>query len=504
MFWRIRYAPDQAFIEYLTDSKTLVAGSVLDGTAFIDYFPHDNTAPFLSGPVRDGIMYGLDMVPAGRFANNLYRWPTFSPGDPETSAVDYNFIGSINLKSYNTNGSQFPANWTVQDHPDNPIDLPWSLEIGCTRCGCVDGITWPNIDNWHYDPANYYTGTVAIDPESSTLVSTRVTGCCQSITANDLQSLYWPGDEAEPNHAATCPPDCVVWVSDVWPTIGLLTTGGGARSIPGASLPSDAPDHPAVAIAAAGGAVAQLDGWSGKILDQDVARASRGDSASIDNVDCIWLVNVYSIYSTLSDTTISYGMTASSVQWLVDWLALPNKTLIIDAPWKHVDWSHASAPSLAAGYKVGAGNQFLTWIGSSLSLYAVDVYSPSGFVVDSCDCVSTQLHSLAPDAETLFSGDRPGDGLNNPIGITGGGVISHITMGITGGTTLYELDCVMRPFGASGSTQQTHPCVAVEDLVNGSRIITGSISIDSKVNGELDVGLIHVPQIGNMIARAVA
>lgn len=520
LFWRIRYAPDQAFIEYLTDTLTVVDGSTYDGSAFIDSFPHDIDSPILSGPVRDGIMYGLDMVPAGRLVNNIYRWPTFSPGDPYTAAADHSFIGSIDLKNYNQNGSPYPGNWTGQHHPDNPIAVPWVLEIGCSRCGCLDGITWPSHDNWHYSPRVLYGGgNGAIDPENSTLISTHVEGCCQSITADDLESAYWPGDEAEPSHAAICPPDCIVWNSDVRViTNPSFTGGGGARSIPGKSFPSDAPSHPAKTLADAGGTVAELYGWHGTLNGTDVTRAARGDSADIDNVNCLYLVNPYYTADFMQGSMWSYPHGSADLQWVRDWLSLGNKTLLIDTPWRHLDsetetWADSSSGT-SISYQPSIANRFLGWLGSSLSLYQIpdSNVSPqpaSWKYINGYTCQSTATHDLAPDAETLFvSGYTTGSGYQN-LSMPGGGIISPAyPMGISGGDAIYEADCLMHTniLGQSGlvTTYETHPCVAVEEFANGNRIIATSLSFNNLVSHEAYSGLAHIPGIGGMIARAIA
>ena len=519
LFWRIRYSPDQAFIEYLTDSLTVVDGSTYDGSAFIDSFPHDIDSPILSGPVRDGIMYGLDMVPAGRMANNIYRWPTFSPGDPYTATADHSFIGSIDLKNYNQNGSPYPGNWTGQDHPDNPIDLPWVLEIGCSRCGCLDGITWPSHDNWHYSPRVLYGGgNGAIDPTNSTLISTHVEGCCQSITADDLESAYWPGDEAESSHAAICPPDCIVWNSDVRViTNPSFTGGGGARSIPGKSFPSDAPSHPAKTLADAGGTVAELHGWHGTLNGTDVARAARGDSADIDNVNCLYLVNPYYTADFMQGSMWSYPHSSADLQWVRDWLSLGNKTLLIDTPWRHLDsetetWADSSSGT-AISYQTNIANRFLGWLGSSLSLYQIPDSNVSPVVyglkfINGYTCQSTTTHELAPDAETLFvSGYTTGSGYQH-LYMPGGGLITPLyPMGISGGDAIYEADCRMWTTTEAGPfivTDETHPCVAVEEFANGNRIIATSLSFDNLVSHEGASGLAHIPGIGGMIARAIA
>ena len=509
--WRIRNNPDQDFLEYLTDTKTLVAGSELNGTAFINYMPFTNAAAIHSGPVRDGIMYGLDMVPAGRAAANIYRWPgplPFVQQDPLTAAVDHNFVGTADLKSYNTNGNPFPANWTVQDHPDNPIAIPWALEIGCARCGCLDSITWPAHADWHYDPWVPYGGVggglTATDPDNSTLVSPNVAGCCQDITPDDLESVYWPGDSAEPDHSPVCPPDCIVWLSDML-AMGdpRLISGGGVRSIPGKSLPLDADDHPALQLATSIGSVVQLTGWTGLSNGTSAARSATGSDAAISNVDCIWLVNPYYTAQGMGDFTRSWNMAAGDVQWLIDWLALGGKTLIVDTPWKHTSnpptWSN---PPGNLNWRPEFGNEFLGFLGSSLSLYDID---DDLRVVYQLDCESTELHPLAPDPELIFSGNLALPA--NYVQINNG-TLTLPPMGLTGGTTIYEHNCVMRATDLSGNpgelTNETHPCIAIEDMGNGSNLITGSISIEGQSGAASGVGLANVPGIGNMIARIPA
>ena len=520
MLWRIRYNPDQAFIEWLADNKILTSGSYLNGTFFVDFFPFTSEAAFFSGPVRDGIIYGLDSVPAGR--------DPVHPGDPYADSVNPYFDGGYSLKYYNTNGSAFPVNWTVEDWPTNPVAIPWVLELGCARCPCLDAVSWPDHTRFFYDPEVSFSpldpggiGSAAVDPEASTLTSETTDGSCQAITDDDLQSIFWPGDEAEPDHSATCPPDCIVWVSDMWPLAPLLLlygVAGGARSIPGASFPSDAPPHPALALAAAGGTAVQLDGWSGRFAGDDVARAARGDSAAIANVDCIYLVDVYNTFGAMQQYTWSYSLAESDVEWLVDWLDLGGKTLIVDAPWKHVSSTFAQGanPSGLDQPNISIGNDFLGWLGSSLSLYAIEDGHSPGYpyrALVSLDCVSTESHALAPVPETLFSGVGWPEGSSRltAVPLAGGGSIDPVVTGISGGSALYEYNCVIRTVvaplqtgpGAASDGDETHPVIAVEELGNGSRIIAGSISISSKVHAEERRGLSHVPGIGNLIVRSV-
>lgn len=527
LLWRIRYNPDRAFMEYLVDTKTIYMGDEYQGIGFVSYFPFSNAAAIHSGPIRDGIMYGLDMVPAGNFPLNIYRWPTWPPPNGLISVydrpVDRYFQGSANLYAYNTNGSPFPASWTRQDHPDNPVSIPWALEVGCARCIDNASVSWPDHTDWHYDHLTDYGGIPSpADPVIPTVVGTPVDGSCQAVTDNDLQSIYWPGDEVEPDNPATCPPDCIVWVSDMWPiTPTALLNGvpGGARSIPGASLPSDAITHPATTLAAAGGNTVQLDGWSGRFAGDDVVRAARGDSAAIANVDCIWLVDVYNTFGALQEFTWSYSLAEGDVQWIKDWLALGGKTLIVDAPWKHVSNTFAVGvnPTGAVQPNIAIGNTFLGWLGSGLSLYAIESHlTATGFpyrVIVSLDCVSSQSHALAPVPETLFTGIGWPDGssLLTQIALSGGGALDAGALGISGGTALYQYDSVIRTVVAPLSTgpsaasdgDETHPVIAVEELGNGSRIIAGSISISGRVHAELSRGLSHVPGIGNLIVRAV-
>lgn len=508
--WRIRYNPDEDFLQYLTDSRTLVSGSVLDGGAFIDYFPYSPETALLSGPVRDGLMYGLDMVPAGEMSQNLYRWPTFAYANPHTAAVDRNFIGSINLKSYDDNGSPFPANWTIQDHPDNPIDLPWVLELGCVRCGCKDNITWPRRSFTRYDPwvpvGGTGSGYAATDGTASTLTTTTVPGCCLSITDNDKQSIHWPGDEAEPDKQSPCPPDCIVWLSDVLPISGApFWSGAGARSIPGASFPSDAPEHSAVSLANAAGRTLQLEGWTGRAGGSDVVRAARGDSADVDNVSCIWITELEHAAESEQPHTYSYDMVAGDFQWLTDWLATGNKTLIVDAPWKYRDESWGSTTYDA----ITSANNTLSRIGSGLSMYTID---GNGSHIDSLSCDSTGLHALAPSGENLFSASNHATGAYL---VVNSGWLSNFVLvypdvakaaGISGGTALYEYDCTIHtpvPFLPPIVTSETHPCIAVEEQGNGSRIIAGSISLNDTIGAEDRVGMSSVPNIGNLITRIV-
>ena len=518
--WRIRYAPDEAFLEYLTDTKTLVSGSFLSGSVLIDYFPFDAEAALHSGPVRDGLIYGLDMVPAGEVSQNLYHQPSWVYVDPYAAAVDRSFVGSANLKSYNTNGSSFPTDWTIQDHPDNPVDLPWALEAGCVRCGCSTTITWPSRGFTRYSPWTPYAGLLATDPASSTLATTTVGGCCLSVTGDDKQSIYWPGDEAEPDHEATCPADCIVWVSDMQVTTPAGTvTGGGGRSIPGASLPSDAPAHPALSLASAGGTSIQLEGWAGQVNGSDVIRAARGDAAAIENVDCLWLTNPYYTATVLGPSTISSGLASGDLQWLRDWLALGNKTLILDTPWKHTTLTHGNQPLNESVYydpsnpsfyridnhRTTLANQFLSWVGSSMTLYDIEeqylVTTPPTVtkLMSSCSCNSTATHALAPAVETLFSGVR--DTVATVVNVSTGNLTIY-PMGISGGTALYELDCTMSTGGTPSS--ETHTCVAVEEFGSGNRIIATSLSLASLTGSEDSVGMAHVPGIGGMISRAIS
>lgn len=512
LLWRIRYNPNQAFTEWLTDNKILNGGSF--GFNNQEYFPFASETAYFSGPLRDGIIYGLDSVPAGR--------DLLHPGDPYADPVNYFFTGTADLYHYNTNGSAFPASWTVEQWPANPVAMPWVLELGCARCSALDAVSWPDHTRWFYSPAvsfNPFTpggiGSAAIDPAASTLISETVSGTCQVITDDDLESVFWPGDEAEPDHAATCPPDCLVWISDMRLISNpSFTGGGGARSIPGKSFPIDSPEHPATALAAAGGYVSQLEGWTGRIGGDDVARAARGDSADIGNVDCIWLVNPYYIYDFLQGSLVSFNMASGDVQWVRDWLALGGKTLIIDAPWNHVQGT-SSNPTGSQQPNIVLANDFLGWIGSSLSLYAIEDHLSGGTypfrVIAEVDCVATQQHALVPVPHTLFSAVQwpAGSSLLTAIPF-GGGNIDPTATGISGGTALYQYDCVVRTItaplqtpGSTFDTNETHPVIAVDELANGSRIITGAISVSYVNHAELRQGLSSIAGIGDLIARIV-
>lgn len=529
MLWRIRYQPDEAFEQWLTDNRivrTLISGPFVTA----DDVP-SNAAAELSGPVRDGMIYGLDTVPVsqGWTTNGLGQiiWPTLPP--------DWNFDrGTRNFQYWNTNGTPGNrANWTQEDWPGNPVSLPWVLELGCARCPCVESVSWPDYENWHHDPVCWYdhwtpagecqflggNGGGAIDPAQSTLISTTESQDCLDSSFDDQQSVYWPGDEVEPDHPPDCPPACIVWTPHLWDSSGSGTDSiATSRSKPGvgygtASEPGLAYTKATQLIEGVYHAVC----WSGRNERHVItSRCARGDSADIAAVDCIWLAGGQWVQR----------FVAADMQWIVDWLGLGGKTLIVD------DATSVTAAWLdLAGVPVGTfpgnnsanANLFLGAIGSSMTFYDIQTYHPADEVTPgdpawwssyfiSTTVKSTQAHTLAPDPETLFTPTISGDNEVSvgtqqlaSLAVLGG----TAAIGISGGTALYEHDATMQYPGPLPSllpsTQgpETHPVIAVEET-NGNRIIACSLKWLGPLVDDTDTGSLTVtPNINAFLGRVL-
>ncbi len=491
LFWRIRYQPDQAFVEWLTDNKIVVIGGSIDTPL---WFPWTSETAELSGPVRDGLICGLDVVP---------MTDALAP----TAPADQYFNGTGNFKYYNTNGSPFPLQWTFEDWPENPVALPWILEIGCARCPCLDEISWPDHLHWYYDPVDYYSGTrLAVNPDLSTLVSPTTEGECQVMTDDDRLSAYWPGDEIEPDRPPICAPDVIVWESNMRFISVQGDAYGPGRWIPGKGYGFRAPEHVAYDLAAVQGSVSWLVGWYGDYGDADAARAVRGDTADIDDVKAIWLCSTPNSYGIFGPVGWQYNFTAARMQWLVDWLALGNKTLLVDSP-QRLSTVGRQDPDPSKVHT--RANLFLSAIGSGLSILRLPYTAPNQppqsedhTNIFKLKVVSLESHPLAQTPEELFyTSDPSSGGTYYPIS---GASTAHLQLPmfeLSGGTPLYEYQVETY---TSGGLAGTHPCVAIEELGNGNRIIATSI-ISTTYTGPWTLeGLSRVPNIGPFIGRVMA
>ena len=477
--WRIRYHPDDTFETWMTDNRILRPSDGEQDPAL----PSNATAE-LSGPLRDGIMYGMDVVDT-------------STGDL-TAAVDSLFLGTRNLTYWNTNGQ--PGNrfaWTQEDWPGNPVAIPWVLETGCTRCGCgcLSAVNWPVHKNWHYDPICHYDeiisngecvylggpGGGAIDPSRSTLVSESVKGCRNAVTFYETAAIHWPGDEAEPNHEAVCPPSAIVWTNGMQDPVVSGGVAGPTRWKPGEGYGGRGLVHIAHTLAdQLIGNVGWLVGWTGKLGHNDMSRAARGDAADIANVDCLWLVPTQQLETAAGYAGTVQDFVSTDVDWLNDWLALGGKTLLIDCA-ARCDASNSGS----GGYTQSAAgaNLLLGALGSSLSFYEIEIWNPAlnggagsyDNLLETITCDSTATHSLAPDPEELFEtvpNWSPWTGVHR----YGSMQLALPRTGCTGGTTLYEYNATDSVAGAV-----THPVIAVEET-GGNRIVACSIGWTSPGN----------------------
>jgi hypothetical protein len=504
--WRIRYNPDQAFVEWLTDNKIQLEGS----GPYAAYYPYSSESVTMEGPIREGLVYGFDAEYSA----------VISPS-PEMV-----FPGTANLKYWNTNGSAIQNDWTFEDWPGNPVSLPWVLETGCTRCCCMDTANWPRHTRFYYDPeVRYFPGSPGgnggsiVNPAESTLTSAAVNGCSNAMTGEGSKSIYWPGDSEEPNHAPVCPPVCMVWENGARPGSGSPSNTayglGPSKEYPGSPDPATPPK--AYQIATNIVATSWQSGWTGRVYSHDgftglhgnvpAARSTRGDAAEIDDIPCLFLVNTAGMRGDGNMVfAYTFGFVTADVQWLIDWLALGDKTLLIDTPIYFSDQA-----SVGAGISFGPpnANLFLSAIGSGMTL--TDMPRPDGgaptwrrMIVE-----STETHSLAIDPEQLLQVDWvPG----SPGSMKTGDIFVELTnYGIDGGTPLFQAR--LQASGTPYIDYATVPVVSIEET-GTNRIILGSLATWRPSGGGAadvytqhwgaDGGLTHTPNIGNFIGRVLA